>query len=420
MLKVLQINVVEGILSTGRTTRELASQLKRMGHKSFIAYSRGFIKLPGTYCIGNPADRKFHALGSRLFGLQGYFSHLPTYHLIRYIGKVKPDVVHLRNLHGNFLNLNMLLKYLGKMDIPTVITLHDCWYFTGRCTHYTVNECYQWQTCCLKCPNNRNTMPSWFFDRSKKMYLDKKKYFSKLRYLSVVGVSDWITKEAKRSFLTEYADIRRIYNWVDLNSFIPREDNYIRTIYKAEEKFIILGVAALWVPEKGLLEFIKIAKHFRDCLVLLVGTIDKDLSIPDNLKTIPLTLNSVALSRIYSASDVLVSLSMEESFGKIIAEAYACGTPVVAYNSTASAELVTSECGCTAITNTLEDVFAGIQVVKKNKKKKYTENCRQYAIKNFNLTECAEDYIKIYEELLQKKTADGLKTVTNSKTPHIL
>lgn len=412
--------MVEGILSTGRTTRELASQLKRMGHKSYIAYSRGLIKLPGTYCIGNQTDRKIHALGSRLLGLQGYFSHLPTYHLLRYIRKVKPDIVHLRNLHGNFLNLNMLLKYLGKRDIPTVITLHDCWYFTGRCTHYTVNKCYQWQTCCLKCPNSRNTMPSWFFDKSKKMYLDKKKYFSKIKYLAVVGVSDWITREARRSYLAEYATINRIYNWVDLNSFTPREDSYIRTVFKAEDTFIILGVAAIWGQEKGLLEFITIAERFPDCLVLLVGTLDKDMVLPDNIKSIPLTLNPIALSRIYSASDVLVSLSMEESFGKIIAEACACGTPVVAYNSTASAELVTPECGYTAITNTLEDICNGIHKVKQCKKESYTNNCRQYAIKNFNLIECTKEYIKIYEALLYKKTAGSLKTVTNSKKSHIL
>lgn len=402
-MKVLQINVVEGILSTGRTTRELASQLKLMGHKSYIAYSKGINKLPGTYRIGGLADRKFHALASRLLGLQGYFSHIPTYHLIRYIEKIKPDIVHLRNLHGNFINLNMLLKYLGKNDVPTVVTLHDCWYFTGRCTHYTINQCYQWKTCCIKCPNSRNTMPSWFFDRSKKMYQDKKKYFSGIKYLSVVGVSDWITKEAKRSFLAQYSTLTRIYNWVDLEVFIPREEIYIRTALNAEETFIILGVAAFWGKEKGLMEFMEIARRFPDCLILLVGTIDEQLPLPDNVKVIPLTFNPIALSRIYSTSDVLVSLSREESFGKVIAEALACGTPVVAYNTTASAELVTKACGYRAMTKTLKDICEGIQEVKRRTKIYYSDSCRQYAMKNFNLQECTKDYIKVFEALLKRK-----------------
>lgn len=154
-MKVLQINEVYKILSTGRTTLELEEELRRYGHESLVAYA--YREMPvrrkekrkelekGHYVIGTALDRKIHALRSRLSGLQGYFSNGATQKLIRYINKQKPDIVHLHNVHGNFLNLNKLLAYLGENNIAVVVTLHDCWFYTGRCTHYTVNCCYQWR-----------------------------------------------------------------------------------------------------------------------------------------------------------------------------------------------------------------------------------------------------------------------------------
>jgi hypothetical protein len=115
--------------------------------------------------------------------------------------KLKPDIVHLQNLHGNYINLKRLLTYLGENDIPTVLTLHDCWFFTGMCCHYTVDKCYKWENECFECPQLHKENKSWFFDRTRKIFNDKKKWFCSIPRLAVIGVSDWITNEAKRSFL---------------------------------------------------------------------------------------------------------------------------------------------------------------------------------------------------------------------------
>jgi glycosyltransferase involved in cell wall biosynthesis len=400
-MKILQINAVNGILSTGRTTLELAKELKLLGHESYIAYAMAEPYGDHSYRIGCYLDRKLHALCSRIFGLQAYFSVIATLRLIHYIKTISPDIVHLHNLHSNFINLKLLLKFLGKNKIATVVTLHDCWFYTGRCFHYSKNQCYQWQTKCVRCPNNDNTTPSWFFDRSEKMWRDKKHYFNKLDNLAVVGVSDWIIKEAERSFLSKAKHLSRIYNWINLEVFKPYEDQELRRSLGLEHEFIIIGVAAVWGDSKGILEFIKLSRMIsKDSKIMLIGSMDQRYSLPPGIISLPLTHDCTELARYYSMSDVLVSLSREESFGKVVTEAIACGTPAVVYNSTALPELVGYECGYVTKKNTLQEIYHGIEQIKANTKLHYSANCRRFAEEHFDMHKCVKEYEKLFQSLI--------------------
>lgn len=404
IMKILQINAVNGILSTGRTTLELANELKRLGHEAYIAYAIADSCGDHSYCIGCYLDRKLHALCSRIFGLQAYFSVIATLRLIRYIKGICPDIVLLRNLHSNYINLKLLLNYLGRNKITTVITLHDCWFYTGRCSHYSVNNCYQWQKKCHHCPNNNNTTPSWFFDRSEKMWRDKKYYFSKLDRLTVVGVSDWIVEEAKKSFLSKAYRIVRIYNWIDLEIFKPTQDQELRKSLGLEHEFIILGVAATWGTPKGIREFIELSNMLSEnCRIILVGAMDKEYILPPNILSLPLTHDCTELARYYSMSNVLVSLSREESFGKVVAEALACGTPAVVYNSTALPELIGSGCGYVTKKNTLQEIYQGIEEVKTNTKTYYSAKCRKFAEESFDMHQCVKEYEALFQALIRDK-----------------
>ena len=396
-------NAVYGILSTGRSVKELANEMNELGHESFIAYSTGKANYLNSYKIGFWLEKKIHALCSRIFGLQAYFSIIATLNLIKYIKLIQPDIVNLHNLHGNYINLNILLNFLSKKNIATVITLHDCWFYTGRCMHYTLNKCFQWETCCFKCPNNNNNMPCWFFDQSKKMWIDKKKHFAKIDRLAVIGVSEWITNEAKRSILSNASIVERIYNWVDLNIFKPTDESELRKYFKLNDKFVIIGVASEWLESKGLSDFIKLSYLIgNDCNIILVGHVIKNIIFPKNIILIPQTSSSSELARLYSMSDVFVSLSMEESFGKVIAEAIASGTPAIVYNSTACPELVGNGCGYIAMHNTLEEILKGINQIKKNKKTNYSSNCRKFAVENFDMHKSIKEYVKVYQTILKK------------------
>lgn len=436
-MKILLINEVYGILSTGRTVKELHTFIKEQGHQCIAACAYGKKEdkhreesdEADYYHIGNIVDRKLHALLSRISGLQGYFSIPATRKLIRYISTEKPDIVQFDNVHGNFLNLNRLLKYLSQEKIPVVIVLHDCWFYTGRCTHYTVNGCYQWREGCHQCPNNRNTPPTWFFDRSKKMWTDKRNNFNSLHRLAVIGVSDWITAQAECSFLKDSYLLKRIYNGIDLGVFKPIEAGDIRKSLELSDKFVILSVASIWSNSKGLKGFLKLAafldnehkkrqkeqvneiyfseknaktdsrKDIKESVIMLVGSFENNIKVPDNVRIISATDSMVSLARLYNAADVFISLSKEESFGKTVAEALACGTPVITFASTALPELVGKNCGHLVSNNSLKEVYKKIEKIKVKGKEAYSEHCVSYAQKYFSKESNLKEYMSVYEML---------------------
>ena len=181
-MKILQINAVFGYKSTGVIARDIGEAVERAGGEAYFAYQTKSGETKRGYTVGNKLDWKAHALFSRVFGKQAYFSRRATKKLIKHIENISPDVVHLHNLHSNYVNLDLLLDFLGKRNIPTVVTMHDCWYFTGKCYHYQDVSCDKFTTDCKKCPKWRGNPPSFFFDKASCMLADKKKYFGRLNY----------------------------------------------------------------------------------------------------------------------------------------------------------------------------------------------------------------------------------------------
>ncbi len=236
------------------------------------------------------------------------------------------------------------------------------------------------------------------------MHKDKAKYFKRIKRLGVIGVSDWITKEAKESFFKDAFVMKRIYNWVDLRIFNPGEEQELRASLGADKKFIILSVASAWGPSKGFNEFLELAKLLspEDYLILLVGNMSEG-PLPEPIKNIPLVTNLKWLARLYRVSDVFISLSKEESFGKVIAEAIACGTPVITYNMTACPELADNNCGYIAKGNTLEEIYEGVEIIKANTKSYYTDKCVALAKEKFSKDKNIREYLKLYETLINGK-----------------
>ncbi|MEG2081170.1 MAG: glycosyltransferase [Oscillospiraceae bacterium] len=403
-MKIAQINAVYGFASTGRITMELHKALLALGHSSFVIYGQGKNTSFDGYYMGCNLDHKIHAFLSRATGLVGYFSSFSTAKMLRYLDEIKPDIVHLHNLHSNYINIPMLLNYLGKNNIPTVITLHDCFFFTGKCTHYTVTDCYKWKSECGNCPRKSNDNNSWLFDRTKKMQKDKEKYFSKIDNLAILGVSKWVTKEAEKSSIFKNAKVfKSIYNWIDLEKFKPVESDAKKRL-GLENKKIILGVASIWAESKGLNNFKELSKKIdEDVRIVLVGAMTNAQSLPSNIISIPATNNLEELIEYYSMADVFLNLSLEETFGKVTAEALACGTPAVVLNSTANPELIGEKCGNVLNSNDVDEILKAVKEIFKNGKDYYSSSCRDFVLKNFNKDTCIDDTIKLYKELLTKK-----------------
>lgn len=404
-MKVVHINAVYKFGSTGRSLMELNEDLNANGVQSYCACSRTY-GCEGVYPIGDETSVKLHGLFSRLSGKQGYFSKGNTKKLIQYIRSVNPDVVQLHNLHANYIHLPMLLEFLAKNDIATVIMLHDCWFFTGKCMHYATQGCYKWETLCGDCPQIHEGNNSWFLDRTREVHQDRIRLFQAIPRLAIVGISDWVTNECRRSPIAKNAKIiRREYLWIDLEKFRPVDAEKKRAELGLTDKFVILGVAEQWGAPKGLDRFLNLAdKLSPEKQIVLVGNPAPDVTLPDNVLCVGKTNSQEELAEYYSLADVFVTFSYQETFGKVSAEAIACGTPVVCYNSTACPELVGENCGIVVEKADENGIFEAVNEIQKNGKAQYSEHCVRFANENFNRRKLTRAFMEIYEELESYKT----------------
>lgn len=399
-MKVLQINAVYGFKSTGIIVKDIENLLINNGHMSYVAYQTAVNPPENSYKIGNTLDYKIHALYSRVFGKQAYASKLATKGLIRYIKRISPDIVHFHNLHSNYINLNMLCDYLAESGKPVVITMHDCWFFTGKCTHYAAVKCDKWQTTCGNCPQNKTEQPSLFFDCTQKVLKDRTEHLNRLHNLTLVGCSNWISGEAKKSLLKN-ADIKVVYNGVDTNIFTPHESDFKKK-HNLKNEFIILGMANKWCLEINKTAVQRIIQENTDAKIVIVGCTDeqKDIfKLYENVLCLGYVSDRQELADIYAASDVFVNLTHADTLPTVNMESICCGTPVITYNCCGSPELVDCDSGFVVEEDDFESLLSGIKQIKeaplrfdvKEKQKKFDKNT------------CYDRYLDVYNSVLKSR-----------------
>lgn len=394
-MKVVQINAVYEKGSTGRIVKELSLELEERDVESLII-STSNCKNKNHVKVGSFLQNKIHAIFSRIFGYDSHYSSLSTKKIIRILEKFSPDVVHLHNLHANYVNLPVLLRFLANKNIATVITLHDCWFFTGKCTHYTQAKCYNWQKECGGCVQLKKDIPSLFFDKTSVLYNEKKKGFLEIPRLAVIGVSNWITEQAKLSFLGQAKIVKRVYNWIDYSVFYPRET-------KDSKKFTILCIGAGWNKNSYKMDrLLELANSIsEDMEILLVGSVDKNIKLPLNVKSIGYVNSTDELAKLYSSANVYVHLSMEDTFGKVIAEALSCGTPAIVYDSTACPELIGDRCGYVVKDGDVNSIVEKIDEIKEKGKDYYSPYCVEFVKSNFDKNKLIDETIEIYKNICE-------------------
>ena len=399
-MKVVQINAIYGSKSTGTIVREIQSCCHEHGIECHVAYSisdRQEKKVPGGYHIGNTLTVKWHAVLSRFFGRQAYFNRFTTWLLIKWLGRMHPDIVHLHNLHSNYIYLNGLLRYLARHDIATVITMHDCWYFTGGCTHYTSVKCQRWQVGCGDCPIRRK-IPSWFRDTTQTILKDRSRYLNSIPRLTLVGVSEWTANEAKKSVLKNN-DIIFIHNGYDLNVFRPVSSDK-RSALGIGNRFVIIGPFDKWqLPiNKATLDYF-ISKMTDNMVLVLFGG-SKRLDITDaKVKQIGYVSSRQEMAEIYSMGDVMVNCSREDTLSSINIECQACGTPVITYDATGLQETVDGCSGYAVETGNKEELWKKVIEVKEKGKVYYSRRCRDWILDNFEEHDSYAKYIQLYNKI---------------------
>lgn len=340
-MKILMINVVCGIRSTGRICTDLATALEAEGHEVKIAYGRE--NVPKQYQkyairIGTNLGTKLHGVEARLNDAAGFGSRLATRAFIRWVKEYDPDIIYLHNLHGYYINIEILFDYLKTCGKQIIWTLHDCWAFTGHCTHFTVAGCNQWKTKCQKCCQKGEYPKSILLDRCADNFQRKKAAFTGVSGMKLITPSHWLADLVKQSYLKEYP-VEVVYNSVDENVFRPTSSDF-RQRYGLVEKRIVLGVANVWDERKGLDDFYSLSEILDDRYkIVLVGQIQNKKKIPKNILVLPRTNSTRELAEIYTAADVFVNPSKEETFGLTSYEASLCGTSVIVYRGTACEEI---------------------------------------------------------------------------------
>ncbi len=393
-MRVFQVNSVCGTGSTGRIVCDIKNMLKNNGHECRIAYGRGFYNDEDCFKIENDLVFKAHVFFSRITDRQGFYSSAATKRLVRDIEKFNPDIIHLHNIHGYYLDIRVLFDFLKEYNKPIVWTLHDCWSFTGHCSYFSFAGCNKWKFECNKCPQKNEYPASLLLDNSKRSFNYKKSYFTSVNNLQIVTPSNWLNNEVKQSFLNVFP-INTIYNGIDLSVFRPLDSDY-KQKHNLNGKKIVLGVANIWEKRKGLDDFIKLSKILpNDYKIILVGLSEKQIaSLPSNILGISRTDNIEQLVELYSLADVYVNASVEETMGLTTVEALACGTPCVVYDATAVPEVVDEKSG---IVVPAGDVKALSEAVLNIDLK--SEDCIKRA-KDFEKHSQYQKYMELYQKIL--------------------
>jgi putative colanic acid biosynthesis glycosyltransferase len=402
-VRILQINSVCGIGSTGRIATDIDKILKEKGHESYIAYGRGEARNCDTSIrIGSRLDNYMHVVKTRLFDKHGFGSKKATIKFINKVEKLDPDIIHLHNIHGYYINIEVLFEYLKKANKPVVWTLHDCWAFTGHCAYFDYVQCEKWKFGCNKCPQKNSYPSSLLLDNSLDSYRIKKETFTGVSKMTIVTPSKWLVDLVKQSFLREYP-VKVINNGIDLNIFRPLDSEKARAkLGISKDQFIILGVAASFTDKrKGYSYFLELSKMIDDnCTIILVGVDKKQkASLPKNIIGFTRTENIEELVEYYSMADVFVNPTLEDNFPTVNIEALATGVPIVAFKTGGVPEVISEDCGIVVNKGDINELFDAILQVRNKSKEYYSENCIMTSLK-YKAEDKYNEYIKLYEEIL--------------------
>lgn len=404
MPTLLQINVDANNGSNGSIARDLGTIALSKGWKSYIAYGRRAIPCDSQLIrVGNCIDVKIHGILTRLFDLHGLGSFIATYRFLKKIKKIKPDIIHLHNIHGYFINYYLLFKFIKKEGIPVVWTFHDCWPFTGHCGHFESYGCNKWKTRCFSCVGKKDYPASFFIDNSTFSYNLKKRIFTSIDNLRITTVSNWLRSLVEESFFSN-TPISVIYDGVDTTTFRFRNSN-LRKQYGLQGKCVLMSAAANWTASKGWNDYIKLSNMLSgDYVIMLLGVKDSQRNeLPKGIIAVSRVEGKDKLAEYYSMADILLNLSYQETFGMTTAEAMSCGTPGISYNATACPELLTAETGMVVEPGNLNQVIDAISTIKNNGKEHYMDSCRQRVLSVFDSQKVNKLFFDIYEEMLNEK-----------------
>lgn len=392
---------------------EIGQLAMESGWESWIAYGRephGDSK-SNLIRVGSDWDMRWHGVQSRLFDNHGLASKRATKRLIEQLREISPDIIHLHNIHGYYLNYPILFKYLKEWGGPVVWTLHDIWAITGHCAYFGVKECAKWRSECNHCPRLRTYPASWLCDASARNFHRKRELFTSLENMTLVSVSDWLSELLSHSFLANCHRIT-IHNGVDLTKFHPEKTSEISRPY-------ILGIANVWDERKGLRDFITLRELLPTSIdITLVGLTQAQIDIlPKGVVGIRRTTSRDDLAKLYSNAIALVNPTWEDNFPTVNIEALASGTPVITYKTGGSPEAIDADTGIVVERGDIQGLANAVTEITHKSAAEWKKQCRQRAVAFFNKNEKYKEYLALYEDLDGKNGGGYLLCISGHWVP---
>lgn len=410
MKKLLQIDACLNSGSTGRITEDIAKLAQMQGWDCYIIHGSRYVNKPSAmedFAPGSVLDEYLHYAEHYLFDNDGLASRNATRRAIKFIEQLQPDIIQLHDIHDHWLSYRILFEYLNTLDIPIVWTQHDCWSFTGDCGHFSQLACNQFISgCTSRCAYRKSPFSRRFLNYAKKHYELKKELFCATSNITLVPVSHWLESVLKESFLKD-KKISTIQNGVDVAVFRPLgsvSDTLKK--YGLDGTKYVVGVATSWSEKKGFNDYCKLAALMPEGIkIALVGLNEKLSQETEKYGIIGIarTENVGELVALYNGASIVMNLSYEETFGLTTVEGFACGTPSIVYNATASPELVTPETGIIVEPGDIDGVVRAVEVILEKGKGSFFTACRERAVRNFNKDDRYQEYIDLYENLILKR-----------------
>lgn len=396
-MRVLQVNSVANSGSTGRIAEEIGKVLIANGHESYIAFGRGNATSSSKLIkIGSDKDIYLHGAYTLLTDKHGFASKMATQKFIKEIELIKPDLIALHNLHGYYINIDILFDFLKRSEIPVTWTFHDCWPFTGHCSYFDDINCTKWQESCHECPKSR-IYPKSYIDNSRLNFINKRQIFNGVKELKIITPSFWLKNLIKDSFLNY--DVLCINNGIDLDAFIKKKSTELIDKYKLAKKKIILGCASNWTNRKGFEDFILLSEKLNDNYqIVMIGLNETEIkSLPKNIIGIQRTESIQELAEWYSLAYVFVNPTSQDNFPTTNIEALACGTPVITYNTGGSPEAIDKSTGFVVEKGDVFGILDKIEFLNGLNYEVISKACRGRAERLYDKNIQYSDYLKVFE-----------------------
>lgn len=410
-MRVLTINCYFPMYSTGKLIKSLEDELSQQGVDFFHCYEAGE-KYSGNNAmrLSGFLEYRIYYHWARITGNRYGTGLFSTNRLLNKIKNWNPDVVHIHCPNASSINLYKLLKYLKKNAIPTVITHHAEFFYTGNCPH--AYDCNAYLDGCRNCENFHQAIESCFFNRTAQAWKKMKAAMDGAKFVSVC-VSKWQAKRCRNSVLCGKLKTYEIGNGIDTDkNFYYKESKELVKEYKPNNEKIILHVTANFTDDensnKGGAEILKLAKLYendRNVKFIVIGPyhLTQDKNIFDNILFLGEVQDQDMLSRFYSLADVTVIASKRETFGLVCAESLCCGTPVVGYRCGGTETIAIDEYTDFVPWGDVEALHDAVNKWLISDKTEYAKLIETEAKQKYSTGQMAQEYYNLYKQIVAEK-----------------